>query len=431
MDFTAQEYKEKMDEIYKLTSLFLDNDENTLTNVLSSACTFLGFETGIICHIENGKYHVLDFYSTLDRESLKGKTLDLTKTFCEATIKENKLLAVSNIADSKYKTHITHTLNNLQSYIGIPIHFSDHEIGTLNFSSSQAKAEHFKRAETDLLEYLGQWVNHYLDKQYYKNKLDSKTSELESLNKKLEKKNRSLNDLMKEKNELIQILVHDLKSPLSNIKMLSYLFQEFSTDTDSEELVSIFNKSLGDVFHLIEQMEILNSVENFPINNYIEEFDLQKFLKENIKNFNNVAESKSIKLNFNCNEESAMIKTDKNFLNRILNNLISNALKFSYFDKSITINLLKKDNQFIISVQDEGPGLSLEDQKKLFGKFSKLTSKPTNNESSSGLGLFIVNELVKNLKGSIKVESTLNEGSTFSVILPAQLNKKESLIHAF
>lgn len=421
MDFTAQEYKEKMDEIYKLTSLFLDNNENTLTSILASACNFLGFETGIICHVENGHYYVVDFYSTLDEESLKGKTLDLAETFCEITIKENKLLAVSNVADSIYKNHRSHKLYNVQSYIGIPIRFNDHEIGTLNFSSSQAKNVPFKRAETDLIEYLSQWVNHYLDKIYYKKKLDAKTSELETLNTRLEKKNKSLNDLMKEKNELIQILVHDLKSPLSNIKMLSYLFQEFSTDPESEELIVIFNKSLGDVFHLIEQMEILNSVENFPINNYIEEFNLTEFLKENIRNFNSVAESKSIKLNFNCTDESIMIKTDQNFLKRILNNLISNALKFSDFNKSVIITLLKKDSQFIISVKDEGPGLSLADQEKLFGKFSKLSNKPTNNESSSGLGLFIVNELVKNLKGSVKVESALNEGSTFSVILPSQL----------
>ena len=229
---------------------------------------------------------------------------------------------------------------------------------------------------------------------------------------------------MQEKNQLTQILVHDLKSPLSNIKMLSFLFQDFVKDKESEELLNIFNNSLQDVFHLINQMETLNNMENFELNNYIEEFDLHEFLEENLKNFNNTAEEKEIKIHYNFEGKTSIIKTDQNFLKRILHNLLSNAIKFSAFKKNIFISLKEINDEFIIAVKDEGPGINEEEKVKLFDRFSMLSNKPTNNESSSGLGLFIVKELVKSLDGEIEVKSVLQEGSTFSVILPKTIKAK-------
>ena len=229
---------------------------------------------------------------------------------------------------------------------------------------------------------------------------------------------------MQEKNQLTQILVHDLKSPLSNIKMLSFLFQDFVKDKESEELLNIFNNSLQDVFHLINQMETLNNMENFELNNYIEEFDLHEFLEENLKNFNNTAEEKEIKIHYKFEGKASIIKTDQNFLKRILHNLLSNAIKFSAFKKNIFISLKEINNEFIIAVKDEGPGINEEEKVKLFDRFSILSNKPTNNESSSGLGLFIVKELVKSLDGEIEVKSVLQEGSTFSVILPKTIKAK-------
>ncbi|MBC7653870.1 MAG: HAMP domain-containing histidine kinase [Oligoflexus sp.] len=203
--------------------------------------------------------------------------------------------------------------------------------------------------------------------------------------------------------------------------MLSYLFQEFATNEESEELINIFNKSIDYVFHLIEQMETLNSVENLPLNVYVEEFNLNNFIEETVKSFKSVAEAKSIKLNQNFKAKENIIKTDINFLKRVLYNVISNAIKFSPFEKNIFIDLEFVKNNFLIKIKDEGPGISEDDKKKLFDKFNKLKNKPTNSESSSGLGLFIVKELLKNLKGQIDVTSKIDVGTTFTIILPKSI----------
>ncbi|MBU1373986.1 MAG: GAF domain-containing sensor histidine kinase [Bacteroidetes bacterium] len=425
METFNNEPKSRMDEIYKITSILIKNEEGALSEILNVACSVLEAETGIICNIIDDKYRVLDYFSTIGSPSLKGEILNLSNTFCEFTIQENKVLSVDDIKNSNiHKNHPSCTDFGLGSYIGIPISFNESEIGTLSFSSKKAKETPYSQTDRDFVQYLGQWVSNYFDLLYFKRSIQDKNELLEELNQQAEEKNKELKEIMDEKNQLMQILVHDLKSPLSNIQMLSYLFQEFSTDSETEELVGIFNKSLKDVFHLIDQMETLNSVENFELSNFIEQFNLKSFIDENIKNFQNTADSKSIKLNFKSKGNDFNISSDQNFLKRIFNNLLSNALKFSPFEKSIHINLVETDDGFKITVTDEGPGISEEDKVKLFNKFSSLKNKPTNNESSSGLGLFIVKELAKHLNAKIEVESSLESGSTFSVFLPKILTNK-------
>lgn len=424
MNRNLQDYNSRLNEIYKLSSLLINDNveqENSLIDILKAACSLLDLELGIICLVKKDKYFLKEYYSQSNLTFDKKKAIDVKNTLCDETLKKDALLAVNDIKNSDFKENLSHVNNNVNCYIGVPIKFNDKEKGTINFSSSKPKKEPFSSADIDLVHYLGQSISHYLDRQFYKKSLYDKNLELAKLNIELEKKNDDLENIMEEKNQLLQILVHDLKSPLSNIKMLSYLFQEFATNEESEELIGIFNKSLEYVFHLIEQMETLNSVENFPLNVYIEEFNLNNFLAETVKSFNSVAEAKFIKITYTDLSKDNIIKTDINFLKRVLHNVISNAIKFSPFNKNVFIEIEVVKKEFLIKIKDEGPGISEDDQKKLFDKFNKLKNKPTNSESSSGLGLFIVKELLKNLKGTIDVKSELEVGTVFTITLPKSI----------
>lgn len=400
-----------IDDIYKLTSILLENKEDSLEQLLKYACKVFKAELGVICLLEDEKYIVKSLYSelpyTIDFEGIP----NLEDTFCHHVLKEDNILDIPDIAHSEYKHLAAYHIWKVKSYIGIPLKFENKDVGTISFSSRQVRANSFIKPELCLFSYIKEWVSQYLNHNYFKESLKSKNAELEA-------KNEVLEGLMEENNQLMQILVHDLKSPLSNIKMLSYLFQDFARDPASEELISIFNKSLDYVFHLIDQMETLNNMETFSANNYVEEFDLSEFLQANLKDFNTSAEAKSIKLNYSFNGTKSLIKTDVNFLKRITYNLISNALKFSPFEKQIFVTLDHTDTHFFISFKDEGPGIGDDELPKLFQKFVKLTNRPTNSESSSGLGLFIVKELLNKIKGEVSVESTLGAGSTFIVKLP-------------
>ena len=423
MKIPLQEDKNRMDKIFKITSILSKNHENTLVEILKVSCSLLGMEIGMIGKINNDDYFCLDYFSSSEGENLKNLTLNIKNTFCDITIKKNEVVTIDDSNLEEHKTHPCYEILKIRSYIGVPIKFNDQEIGTLSFSSYNSKEPSFTQTDRDLVQYLGQWVNSYFDRLDYKEAISKKNQELEKLNQELAINNQNLQKIMQEKNQLMQILVHDLKSPLSNIQMLSFLFQDFVTDKESGELLNIFNKSLQDVFHLIGQMETLNSVENFSSENFIEEFDLNTFLLENLKNFEVTAKTKQIEIIYSFDEEFKKIKTDQNFLKRILHNLISNALKFSAYDKNVFINLSNTKNEFQISIRDEGPGITIADQGKMFDRFSKLENKPTNNESSSGLGLFIVKELLNRINGTVSVKSNPDEGSIFTVNLPFELEK--------
>lgn len=409
MMLSIEEEKQRMEEIYKLSTILIENKENSLKELLEAACKILKADLGLIC-LKKGKNFLVENYFCISPINIdKDKLYSIEKTFCNETLSQNKLLAIPDTTN--YTDFDTNGFIKIKSYIGIPINSENKEIGTINFASEKVKKNGFSQREIDLMKYLNQWISHHLNRKFYKESLSNNNLELE-------RKNQALEEIMQENKQLMQILVHDLKSPLSNIKMLSYLFNDFARDPESEELLSIFNKSLDYVFHLIEQMETLNNVENSSLKNYIEEFDLDQFIQDIIKDFYSSAQVKGININYAFSGKKKNIKTDMNFLKRVLHNLISNALKFSPFNRQIFVVLSQKSNYFEITIRDEGPGIEKDEQDKLFEKFTKLNNRPTNAESSSGLGLFIVKELLNNLKGEIKVETELGKGSSFVVKLP-------------
>ena len=107
------------------------------------------------------------------------------------------------------------------------------------------------------------------------------------------------------------------------------------------------------------------------------------------------------------------------YLHQVFDNLISNALKFSYPGTSINISVAESKQQVAIAIADQGPGFTQQDMKKLFGKFQRLSAKPTAGEPSTGLGLSIVKKYVKLLKGTIKCDSEMGKGAVFTIYLPA------------
>lgn len=411
----------RIDEIFKITSILSKNTKNSLNEMLKLACELLGAEIGMIVNVKRNVYKVYRFYNADGNQNLNGQILKLSDNFCRITLEQNKVFTIETKNNSQY---LCFEEFGWQSYIGVPIKFNEQEHGTLSFLSKNIEIPVFSQTDKNLVQSLGLWVTNYLERLYYKSNISIKKSGLRDSNKELAAKNENLRKIMQEKNQLTQILVHDLKSPLSNIKMFSFLFKDFVKDKESEELLEIFNNSLEDAFHLISQMETLNSLENFELKKYIEDFDLDEFLQENLKNFHNTAEVKEIKINYSFDGDKSIIKTDQNFLKRIIHNLVSNAIKFSSFKKNIYVTLKQNNSKFEIAIKDEGPGIKESEKSMLFDRFSMLSNKPTNKESSSGLGLFIVKELIKSLNGEIEVDSVLQEGSTFRIILPEELKAK-------
>ena len=147
------------------------------------------------------------------------------------------------------------------------------------------------------------------------------------------------------------------------------------------------------------------------------EIELSGLLRKITSEYELKASKKSISLHLDLPEKPVAIQTDPSHYERIVENLISNAIKYSPQGRRVWIELLEGTQITKTVVRDEGPGISPEDQSKLFGKFQKLSARPTGGESSNGLGLAIVKAFSDQIGAQIEVESQLGAGTEFALVL--------------
>ena len=253
----------------------------------------------------------------------------------------------------------------------------------------------------------------------------------ELLNKRqneIQKQNEQLVQLNEEKNQFLHIAAHDLRSPLSSLVGVADLL-EYSDETDSESkesYIQIIKQSTGRMINMIDDLLDVNTIEKGLNGEDFKTIDVLPITKSLAIIYRNRAEAKNITLEKNFENRPLYIKADESHLRSIIENLLSNAIKFTSPGGRVTFKTAKDNNRVIISIQDNGPGISDEDQEKLFNRFSKLSNKPTGNESSTGLGLYIVKCLTDELGGKITFETAVGEGTTFTVSIPV-VDQKEPI----
>ncbi|GAA4847026.1 ATP-binding protein [Algivirga pacifica] len=251
--------------------------------------------------------------------------------------------------------------------------------------------------------------------------LEQQKSALQANKQKLKKRNEELIALDSEKNHLVGIVAHDLKSPLNQILGLLELMSldDENLTEEQQEYMGLIRESIHRQQDMITQILDVSALEAKKSNAKIKRVNLGKLLIDITDRFTLTAEKKSIALAQDIDssdETEAMI--DENYIVQIFQNLISNAIKFSPENTTITVSLKQEGEHLTASVKDQGPGLTEEDLDKVFGKFQKLSARPTGGEHSTGLGLSIVKKLVENLDGKVWCESVYGNGASFMVQLP-------------
>lgn len=235
-------------------------------------------------------------------------------------------------------------------------------------------------------------------------------------NEQIKLRNQQLFDLNNEKDTLMNIMVHDLKSPLNNIHGLTTLIElDGGVNQNQEYYLKLIKDSSISGLEMITDLLDAHAVESSK-GLSIEPVELHDFLTHRIDTFMKTAQEKKITIDFHT--EPIIIDTDRGYLTRILDNLISNAIKFSPASANVSIRALRADNAVVLSIKDQGLGFTEDDKRHLFKKFKKLSTRPTAGESSNGLGLAIVKILIDRLGGSIRLESTHGQGSEFIVTFP-------------
>ena len=228
--------------------------------------------------------------------------------------------------------------------------------------------------------------------------------------------------LLSEKDELMSVLAHDLKNPLFAISLGVQTLRSKTNPVPAflTKVIDHIESTVTDMTASIESLLSKKAQEQaqFPLT--FQPINLQAALKDAIAPLHTAAAAKQMKIAMEPPATPIIVLADAHALRHILDNLISNALKFALPGSTVTVIAFHEPDEMpACLVSDQGPGLTTADQDGLFQKYSRLSARPTGGESSTGLGLAIVKMLTERMGGSIKGENRADgPGAVFTLCLP-------------
>ena len=229
-----------------------------------------------------------------------------------------------------------------------------------------------------------------------------------------------LETVIREKNRLLEIVAHDMKNPLSGIQFAATILSEDPhLPVDSRVgLVESIRQSTERAFEIVANTLETQSIQfaSTPVTHAV--LSLDGHVDQAISNFEQHCRRKDIRINVLRCDGGLSVVGESRLLMCCIENLVSNAIKFSPHGSTVTIHLQRDQRHGIFRIEDEGPGILDEEVPLLFGKFTRLSARPTNGEASTGLGLHIVHELVTAMDGSVSHVPGGGKRSVFLMALP-------------
>lgn len=262
----------------------------------------------------------------------------------------------------------------------------------------------------------------YRSKKKHNKALNERNREIQAQKEELSKLNTELQSLNANKDKFFSIIAHDLKSPFISLLGYSEFLAKDLDELTPEEIRKYSEgiyESAHSVFKLLDNLlcwSRLNS-GHFELNPI--SFNLSELVDESLSLFKTSAEGKKIRL-IGETEPANPVFADKDMVHIVLRNLVSNALKFTKPGGEVKVKINTDGNFREVIVEDTGLGMHPEDIEKLFKIESHYSTRGTRNESGTGLGLLLCKEFVEKNGGKIRVESCLNEGSSFIFTLPVE-----------
>jgi signal transduction histidine kinase len=246
-------------------------------------------------------------------------------------------------------------------------------------------------------------------------------TELQQQRRDLEAQNSKLIDLNLQKNKFLGIATHDLRNPIGSIQTISEILIDSYAEMDKAELESML-RIIGDLSHfslnLIHDLLDISKIETGRLELKLGSHNYYDFLNNRLRIYKAYAKANRMNLDMLVAENIGDITFDDNKIEQVMNNLVSNAVKYSLQDASITISASREDNFVITSIQDTGQGIQSDELPLIFNEFQVTRTRATNGEQSTGLGLAIVKKIVEEHGGKVWAESQPDKGSTFYFTLP-------------
>jgi len=247
-----------------------------------------------------------------------------------------------------------------------------------------------------------------------------------SLEQKLTEKQQELSGINQLKNKFIGIVAHDLRNPIISVRGFSELLLKnpSSFSDEQNEFLNIIHSTSRNMLAMINDLLDISRIESGKMQLSLIPGSLNNLILERIKIISLQATKKHITIHKDLSSISE-IAFDADRVGQAVDNLISNAIKFSPFGANVYLKLKSDGATVKFSVTDEGPGIPLEEQHLLFSEFHRLSIRPTGGETSTGLGLAIAKKIIEAHDGRITFDTQEGLGSTFNLILPAKIKKEK------
>jgi signal transduction histidine kinase len=251
--------------------------------------------------------------------------------------------------------------------------------------------------------------------------LNEKNKILEESLIKLKESKANLKKVNVEKDKLFSIIAHDLKNYINSLVILSEVISKESkhySNNNFQKFVLLNNVTVERLSEFLQNLLDWVKSQLGTLTFKPETFNLKSLIDNELSRFESQLQNKNIEV-IVSQDSSFIVHSDKNLISVIIRNLLSNALKYSYLNSTILIESTKKSDSFELSVIDNGTGMTQNQINKLFIIDNLTSSKGTNNEVGTGLGLLICKELIEKCSGKITITSEKDKGSKFTVIIPS------------
>ncbi|MBI6020743.1 HAMP domain-containing histidine kinase [Clostridium perfringens] len=259
----------------------------------------------------------------------------------------------------------------------------------------------------------------YISKGEYDKKIEINTDilEINDLINSINNLSQSIKEQENIRKRLTGDISHELKTPLTNIQSHLEAMIDGIWEPTEERLLSV-KEEAERLSSLVSDMQKLNKYDESSIKLKKDNVNISDIICFVIFQFSNLAKSKNIKIEYE--KKNINLYCDKDKITQALVNILSNAIRYSNEGSTIFIEERLKDNKVIISIEDQGIGVSEEDLKYVFERFYRADKSRTRATGGTGIGLTIVKSIVSSHGGEVKLESKLGEGSKFTIILPKE-----------
>ncbi|MDC0932455.1 response regulator [Arcobacteraceae bacterium] len=296
------------------------------------------------------------------------------------------------------------------------------EKSQLAYEELEVKSEEMQTQSEELRASNEQMEEQALQLQIQSDNLHIKNKEIEKAKLEIDKRADELENSNQYKSEFLANMSHELRTPLNSVILLSSLLtknNKRNLTTSDLEKVGVINESGNELLRLINDILDLSKIESGKMELIIDKIDSNKLLKSYNEVFSHSAKERNLVLNIHDNFND-FFYTDKDRLNQIVRNLISNALKFTK-EGTLDVTISKssiKQLPIIIEVKDTGIGIAPHKQELIFKAFMQADGSTNRKFGGTGLGLSISKELAQLMGGKIELHSVENEGSAFKIYLP-------------